>query len=145
MWNFLPDCPQRGKKKEKPLKTWSTCKERSVCAKSLQLCLILWDPMDCTPARPLCPRDSPGKNTWEGCHALLQGIFPTQGWNPSLLQLLHSRQILYCWAIREALLRYLLFCCLVWLAYTFIFFCCPWSVMSTSGFSPFYLYKMSLG
>ena len=88
--------------------------------------------------------DSPGKNTWEGCHALLQGIFPTQGWNPSLLHLLHCRQILYCWAIREALLRYLLFCCLVWLAYTFIFFCCPWSVMSTSGFSPFYLYKMSL-
>ena len=27
-----------------------------------------------------------------GCHALLQGIFPTQGLNPSLL---HCRQILY--------------------------------------------------
>ena len=27
-----------------------------------------------------------------GCHALLQGIFPTQGWNPGLL---HCRQILY--------------------------------------------------
>ena len=27
------------------------------------------------------------------CHALLQGIFPTQGLNPGLL---HSRQILYC-------------------------------------------------
>ena len=25
-----------------------------------------------------------GKNTGEGCHALLQGIFPTQGSNPSL-------------------------------------------------------------
>ena len=25
--------------------------------------------------------DSPGKNTRVGCHALLQGIFPTQGWN----------------------------------------------------------------
>ena len=24
-----------------------------------------------------------------GCHALLQGIFPTQGWNPLLLCLLH--------------------------------------------------------
>ena len=24
-----------------------------------------------------------------GCHALLQGIFPTQGWNPGLLCLLH--------------------------------------------------------
>ena len=46
MWNFLPDSPQRENKKEKPLKTWSTCKERSVCAKSLQLCLTLCDPMD---------------------------------------------------------------------------------------------------
>ena len=31
-----------------------------------------------------------------GCHALLQGIFPIQGLNPSLLHLLHCRQILYC-------------------------------------------------
>ena len=30
------------------------------------------------PARLLCPWDSPGKNTGVGCHALLQGIFPTQ-------------------------------------------------------------------
>ena len=29
--------------------------------------------------------NSPGKNTGVCCHALLQGIFPTQGWNPSLL------------------------------------------------------------
>ena len=29
----------------------------------------------------LCPWDSPGKNTGVGCHALLQGIFPTQGLN----------------------------------------------------------------
>ena len=34
----------------------------------------------------------PGKNTGVGCHALLQGIFPIQGWNPDLL---HCRQILY--------------------------------------------------
>ena len=40
---------------------------------------------------PLCG-DSPGKNTGVGCHALLQGIFPTQGSNPGLL---HCRQILY--------------------------------------------------
>ena len=37
----------------------------------------------------LCPRDSPGKNTWVGCHFLLQGIFPTQGSNLSHLCLLH--------------------------------------------------------
>ena len=40
------------------------------------------------PARLLCPWGSPGKNTGVGCHALLQGIFPTQGLNPSLLGLL---------------------------------------------------------
>ena len=39
------------------------------------------------PARLLCPWDSPGKNTGEGCHALLQGIFPTQVLNPRLLHL----------------------------------------------------------
>ena len=47
-------------------------------------------------ARLLCPCDSPGKNTGMGCHAFLQGIFPTQGSNPSLLHLLHCREILYC-------------------------------------------------
>ena len=40
-------------------------------------------------ARLLCPRDSAGKNTGVGCHALLQGIFPTQGSNLCLLRLLH--------------------------------------------------------
>ena len=40
-------------------------------------------------------RDSPGKNTGVGYHALLQQIFPTQGSNPWLLYLLHCRQILY--------------------------------------------------
>ena len=41
------------------------------------------------PTRLLCPWDFPGKNTGVRCHALLQGIFPTQGWNPCLLRLLH--------------------------------------------------------
>ena len=36
--------------------------------------------------------DSPGKNTGVGCHALLQGIFPTQASN---LGLPHCRWILY--------------------------------------------------
>ena len=36
----------------------------------------------------LCPWDSPGMNTGVGCHALLQGIFPTQESNPHLLHLL---------------------------------------------------------
>ena len=41
------------------------------------------------PTRLLCPWDCPGKNTGAGCHALLQGIFPTQGSNLCLLCLLH--------------------------------------------------------
>ena len=63
-----------------------------VCAKSLQLCPILCDPMDCSPSG-------------SSVHGILQarilewvaisyagGIFPTQGWN---LGLLRCRKILY--------------------------------------------------
>ena len=35
--------------------------------------------------RLLCPWDFPGKNIGVGCHFLYQGIFSTQGSNPSLL------------------------------------------------------------
>ena len=49
-------------------------------------------PRGLQPARLLCPWDSPGKNTGVGCHALPQGVFPTQGWN---LGFPHCRQILY--------------------------------------------------
>ena len=38
---------------------------------------------------PLCPWDSPGKNTGMGCHFLLQGFFLTKRSNPCLLHLLH--------------------------------------------------------
>ena len=61
------------------------------------------------PARLLCPRVSPDKNTGEGCHALLQGIFPIQGSNLNLLRLLYCRWILYHWATMEpspAFLKY---------------------------------------
>ena len=44
-------------------------------------------------ARLLCPWNSPDKNTGVGCHALLQGIFPTQRLNPGLPR---CRRILYC-------------------------------------------------
>ena len=57
--------------------------------KSLQLCMTLCDPMDCSPPGFLCPWDSPGKNTGVGCHGPLQGIFLTQGSNLGLLCLLH--------------------------------------------------------
>ena len=42
------------------------------------------------------PWDSPAKNTGVGCHALLQGIFLTQGWNSRLLCLLHWVIYHYC-------------------------------------------------
>ena len=58
-----------------------------------QSCLSICDPVDCSPPGSSVHGDSPGKNTGVGCHALPQGIFPTQGQNPGLL---HCRQILYC-------------------------------------------------
>ena len=61
------------------------------CVKSLSR--VSLRPHGLSPARLLRPWNSPGKNTGMGCHALLQGIFPTQGSN---LGLLHFRQILYC-------------------------------------------------
>ena len=54
-----------------------------------QSCPTLRDPMDCSLPGSSVHRDSPGKNTEVGCHALLQGSFPIQGSNLSLLCLLH--------------------------------------------------------
>ena len=58
-------------------------------AESLQLCPTLCDPMDCSPPGSSVHGDSPGKKTGVGCHALLQGIFLTQGSNLRLFHLLH--------------------------------------------------------
>ena len=55
-----------------------------VRTKSLQVGLAL-RPHGPQPSGLLCPWDSPGKSTGVGCHALLQGIFPTQGSNPHCL------------------------------------------------------------
>ena len=52
----------------------------------------LCDPMDCSLPGSSVHGDSPGKNTGTGLHALLQGIFPTQGSNPGVP---HCRWILY--------------------------------------------------
>ena len=46
-------------------------------------------PHELYPLGLLCAWGSPGKNTGVDCHALLQGIFPTQGSNPRILCLLH--------------------------------------------------------
>ena len=52
-------------------------------------CVQLCAPYGLWPTRLLCPWDSPGKNTGVGCHALLHGIFLTQGSNSRLSRLLH--------------------------------------------------------
>ena len=62
---------------------------RAVPAKLLQSRLTLSDIMGCSPPGSSVHGDSPVKKTGVGCHALLQGIFPTQGLNPHLLCLLH--------------------------------------------------------
>ena len=47
--------------------------------------------------RLIYPSDSPGKNTGVGCHALLQGTFPTQGSNPHLNISCIGKWVLYHW------------------------------------------------
>ena len=64
-----------------------TCQVTSVMSYSL------W-PRDCSPPGSSVQGDTPGKNTRVGSHALLQGIFPTEGSNLHLLWLLHFRGIL---------------------------------------------------
>ena len=44
----------------------------ATAAKSLQSCPTLCDPIDGSPPGSPCPWDSPGKNTGESCHFLLQ-------------------------------------------------------------------------
>ena len=56
-----------------------------------QFCPTLCDPMDCSLPGSAVHGDSPGKNIRVGCHALLKGIFPTQGLNPGPL---HCQRIL---------------------------------------------------
>ena len=68
---------------------------KQLCATCLvsQSCLTLCNPMECSPPGSSDHRDSSGKNSGVGCHALLQGILPTQGSKPGLP---HCRKMLYC-------------------------------------------------
>ena len=82
---------------------WNECVEYAdkiyTSGKGLSIpLLVCWELSRSVMSNSLCPHglyspwNSPGKNTGVGCHALLQGIFPTQGSNPSLP---HCRCILY--------------------------------------------------
>ena len=59
---------------------------------SLVHLVALSDPVNCSPQGSSVHEDSQGQTTGVGRHALLQGIFPTQGLNPSLP---HCRRIVY--------------------------------------------------
>ena len=58
------------------------CVNHSVVSDSL-------GPHELQPARLLCRWNSPVTNTGVDCHSLLQRIFPAQGSNPGLLQILY--------------------------------------------------------
>jgi len=76
-----------------PWKEMKLCHlQRPVLCLVAQLCPTLCDHIDCSLPGSSVHGDSPGKYTGVGCHALLHGIFPTQGSNQGLL---HCRWILY--------------------------------------------------
>ena len=81
-----------------------------VCTLSCAVCPTL-QPHGPWLTRLLCPWGFPGKNTRVGPHALLQGIIPTQGWNPRLL---HCQAVLYLWAAWEAPVLNIPFAFLIW-------------------------------
>ena len=68
---------------------WNQCSFKGVVCVCVCACSVMSDSVTLwTPARLLCPRDSPSKNTAVCCPFLLQGIFPAQGSNLRLLDLL---------------------------------------------------------
>ena len=74
------------------MKIFFSVRGECVHAKLLQSCPILCDHMDCSTPGSAVHGYSPGKNTGVDCHALLQGIFPTQGLNLHLSHLLHWQE-----------------------------------------------------
>ena len=64
---------------------------KSVKVKALvpQPCPTVCNPIDFNPPGSSCPWNSPSRNTGVRSHSLLQGIFPTQGVNLCLPQVLH--------------------------------------------------------
>ena len=88
-------------KLKKYIDTSAVC---SVLCLDIQSCPTFCHPVDCSPPGFSNHEDSPGKNTGVGCHALLQGTFPTQGSNPDLP---HCRWILYHLSYQESPYRYI--------------------------------------
>ena len=82
-WNFLATCTWF------KAQSWIVHAEKSE-SESVNLSVLSnsLQPHGLQLAMLLCLWDSLGKNTGVGCHALLQGIFQTQGLSPHLLRLL---------------------------------------------------------
>ena len=86
-WNHTPACSNLG----------FISNLKILLPSSYVVCLVaqswptLCDPMDCSPPSSSVHGDFSGKNTRVGCHALIQGIFLTQGLNSHLP---HCRWIL---------------------------------------------------
>ena len=74
------------------------CVPRCIRCVHDQSCLTLFDPVDCSPPGSAVHGTLQARIL--GYHFLPQGIFPTQGWNPHLLYLLH-------WQADSSLLRHL--------------------------------------
>ena len=93
---FLKKFPNQGPNpcllqwKHKALMTRLQGTPGSYCLMGMHACMLSRFSPDSLRLYGLQPaRDSPGKNTGVGCHALLRGIFSTQGSNSCLLRLLH--------------------------------------------------------
>ena len=104
-----------------------------------QSCLTLCDPMACSLPGSSVHGDSPRKTTGVGCHALLQEIFPTQGWNSGLphcdrTQVSHiAGGFFTIWATREALFIHCIY--QHWMDIHVIFLLLNKKVYSTKAFS----------
>ena len=111
------------------------------CFSCVWLCATLW----IVACQAPLPMGFSKQEYWSGLSCPLpwiQGsrIFPIQGSNLHLLNLLHCRQILYCWATREALgLSYMVFIVLIYVSFittlvTFFFFNMHWHWILSNAF-----------
>ena len=105
---------------------------RSLCVIFLclvtQTCSTLCASMDYSPPGSSVCGDSPGKTTGVCCHALLLGIFLTQGWNPDIP---HCRWILYQLSHQGSEVKWTPLSC-VW------FFVTLWAIQSMEFSRPDY-------
>ena len=90
-WTHVSTSPALAGKFFTTSATWETPHYYVLCIVA-QSCPALCNPMDGSPPGSSTHGDSLDKNTGVGCHAVLQGIFPTQGSNPGIPR---CRQILY--------------------------------------------------